>query len=55
MTSYGNNSFGSATIGRKARGTAAAPAAVQNGDELATFGALGYGATAFSPLSFAQG
>ena len=55
MTSYGNNSFGSATIGRKARGTAATPAAVQNGDELATFGALGYGATAFSPLSFAQG
>jgi hypothetical protein len=55
MTSYGNNSFGSATIGRKARGTAAAPTAVQDGDELATFGALGYGATAFSALSFAQG
>ncbi len=35
-------------IGRKARGTSAAPTAVQNGDTLVGFLAQGYGATGFS-------
>jgi hypothetical protein len=39
--------FGSFFIGRKARGTAAAPTAVQNGDGLAAFTGAGYGATGF--------
>jgi trimeric autotransporter adhesin len=39
--------FGSYFVGRKARGTAAAPAAVQNGDGLAAFTGGGYGATGF--------
>ena len=39
--------LGSYFIGRKARGTAAAPAAVQNGDGLAAFTGQGYGATGF--------
>ena len=39
--------FGSFFVGRKARGTAAAPAAVQNGDDLAVFSGEGYGATGF--------
>ena len=34
LTSYGNNWFGSNLIGRKARGTAAAPAAVLNNDSI---------------------
>ena len=39
---------GSLFVGRKARGTSAAPTAVQNGDNLVGFLAAGYGATAFS-------
>jgi hypothetical protein len=39
--------LGSFYVGRKARGTAAAPAAVQNGDDLAVFSGEGYGATGF--------
>ncbi len=50
-TSFGANSFGSEISGRKARGTASAPAAVQNGDALAIFGGKGYGATGFSGFS----
>jgi Chaperone of endosialidase len=40
--------LGSYFIGRKARGLAAAPSAVQNGDGLAAFVGEGYGATGFS-------
>jgi hypothetical protein len=39
--------FGSFYVGRKARGTAAAPAAVQNGDGLVEFSGEGYGTTGF--------
>ncbi|HEY6508357.1 MAG TPA: tail fiber domain-containing protein, partial [Vicinamibacterales bacterium] len=52
-TGQGNitaSTFGAASsniVGRRARGTAAAPTAVQNGDFLALFGGRGYGATAF--------
>lgn len=41
-------------IGRRARGTAASPAAVQNGDILARLGGNGYGATKFSQFSDAR-
>jgi hypothetical protein len=51
LTSYGNNSFGPEMAGRKARGTAAAPTRVLNGDALAIWGGKGYGTTAFSPIS----
>jgi hypothetical protein len=44
----GTSGAGSLFIGRKARGTAAAPSAVQNGDNLVGFLAQGYGATGFS-------
>jgi endosialidase-like protein len=40
--------LGSFYVGRKARGTAAAPAAVQNGDGLVEFSGQGYGASGFS-------
>ena len=40
---------GSAFLGRKARGTSAAPTALLAGDQLAFFGGKGYGATAFGP------
>jgi hypothetical protein len=43
-------SFGN-FIGRKARGTAGAPTALQQGDSIANFGARGYGATGFSTAS----
>ena len=39
---------GTGFVGRRARGTAAAPTAVQNGDALAVFTGRGYGATGFS-------
>jgi hypothetical protein len=47
-TTYASSGQGSLFIGRKARGTAAAPAAVQNGDVLAGFLGRGYGATNFN-------
>ena len=50
-TTYGTNSFGPELVGRKARGTAAAPSAAQNGDLLALIGGKGYGATNFSGLT----
>ncbi len=50
-TTYGTNSFGPELVGRKARGTVAAPSAVQNGDLLALVGGKGYGATNFSGLT----
>jgi hypothetical protein len=51
LTSYGNNSFGPEVAGRKARGTAAAPTGVLNGDALAIWGGKGYGTNGFSTLS----
>jgi len=50
-TTYGTNSFGPELVGRKARGTTAAPSAVQSGDLLALVGGKGYGATNFSGLT----
>ncbi len=44
----GTNSGGTLFVGRKARGTSAAPTAVQNGDNLVGFLAQGYGVTGFS-------
>jgi hypothetical protein len=48
MTSY-TNAVNPYYMARRARGTAAAPAAVQNGDALAGFYGEGYGTTAFGP------
>jgi Chaperone of endosialidase len=48
-SSYAANANASLFIGRKARGTLAAPTAVLSGDTLAGFIGQGYGATAFSP------
>ena len=47
-TTYANSGQGSLFVGRKARGTAAAPAAVQIGDVLAGLLGRGYGATNFN-------
>jgi hypothetical protein len=47
-TTFVNSGAGSLFVGRKARGAAAAPTAVQSGDNLVGFLGLGYGATAFS-------
>lgn len=47
-TTYQNTGQGSLFVGRKARGTAAAPAAVQNGDVLVGLLGRGYGATNFN-------
>ena len=47
-TTYANSGQGSLFVGRKARGTAAAPAAVQNGDVLTGLWGRGYGATNFN-------
>ena len=41
VSTYGNNSFGGTFVARKARGTQAAPTAVQNGDQLALFAGVG--------------
>lgn len=41
-------------IGRRARGTAAAPTATQNGDTIVRFGGNGYGTTKFSQFSDAR-
>lgn len=49
IDSYNNASaFGAALLFRSARGTAAAPTASQQNDELGWVGAYGYGASAFS-------
>jgi hypothetical protein len=42
---YGNNAFGGTFVARKARGTQAAPVAVQNNDQLAIFAGVGYATT----------
>jgi Chaperone of endosialidase len=47
-STYVASGQGSLFVGRKARGTAAAPAAVQNGDVLAGLLGRGYGATNFN-------
>lgn len=47
VTSF-TNAIGPYFMARRARGSAAAPAAVQNGDQLAAFAGKGYGATGFS-------
>ncbi|HEY6508355.1 MAG TPA: hypothetical protein VIY56_10105, partial [Vicinamibacterales bacterium] len=47
-STFATNNAGSGFVGRKARGTAAAPTAVQNGDSLAFFGGRGFGASGFS-------
>ncbi len=40
-STYGNNPFGGTFVARKARGTQAAPTAVQNGDQIALFSGVG--------------
>jgi hypothetical protein len=53
--SYGANTDNyTAFIGRRARGTASAPTAVQNGDIILRVGGNGYGATKFSQFSDAR-
>lgn len=53
--SYSNNSSDYASfIGRRARGTAASPTAVQNGDTIVRFGGNSYGTTKFSQFSDAR-
>ena len=47
---YANTTTSGGLAFRKARGTAAAPTAVQNGDFLASFSGRGYGATGFSSV-----
>lgn len=53
--SYSNiaNNY-SSFIGRRARGTALSPSAIQNGDIIVRFGGNGYGATKFSQFSDAR-
>jgi endosialidase-like protein len=51
MTSFTNNCCGPYYLARRARGTAAAPTAVQNGDGLSGLYGAGYGATAFGLTS----
>ena len=46
-STFANNNLGSTFVGRKARGSASLPSAVQNGDALASFAGMGYGANAF--------
>jgi hypothetical protein len=50
-TSYANANFAGAFVGRRARGTMSAPAAVQSGDALVFVGARGYDGTAFTSAS----
>ncbi len=53
--SYGANSVNyPAFIGRRARGTAESPSAVQNGDIITRLGGNGYGSTKFSQFSDAR-
>jgi hypothetical protein len=51
VTTFSNTASGSQLVGRKARGTAAAPLPVQNADTLALFGARGHGTTAFGTVA----
>ena len=44
-STYGINPFGGTFVARKARGTQAAPAAVQNGDQIALFAGVGMATT----------
>jgi hypothetical protein len=44
-STYGDNTFASAVVGKKVRGTQAAPAPVQNGDQIAVFVGVGQAAT----------
>ena len=53
VSTFSDIQFGSNLIGRKARGTAAAPAAVLNNDALLDLGANGYGTTAFGNFNAA--
>jgi hypothetical protein len=53
LSTFSNIQFGSNLIGRKARGTAAAPAAVLNNDALLDLGANGYGTTGFGNFNAA--
>ncbi len=53
VTSYAANGFGANVIGKKARGTQAAPTAVLNGDGLLTLSGNGYGATGFAGVNSA--
>jgi hypothetical protein len=50
-TSYSDLDFAGAFVGRRARGTMSAPAAVQSGDALVFMGARGYDGTAFTSVS----
>lgn len=52
---YSSDAVGAAFIGRKARGTISAPAAVAAGDRLATFGGVGDDGTAFINTSSSTG
>jgi hypothetical protein len=47
LTTYLNAFGGSSIVGQRARGTAAAPTALQNGDSLLELNTRGYGATGF--------
>ena len=53
ITSYTANGFGGNLIGKKARGTQAAPTSVLNNDGLLTLSGTGYGATGFGGVSSA--
>jgi hypothetical protein len=48
-TAFSLTGSGPSFLGRKARGSGAAPSAVQSGDTLAVFAGKGYGTTAFNP------
>jgi hypothetical protein len=50
-TSYSDPDFAGAFVGRRARGTMSAPAAVQSGDALVLIGARGYDGTDFTSAS----
>jgi hypothetical protein len=53
IDTYAGAGANSTLIGRKARGTAASPSAVQSDEVLMTFGASGYGTTQFSTATAA--
>jgi hypothetical protein len=53
ITSYAANGFGANLIGKKARGTQAAPTSILNNDGLLTLSGTGYGATGFAGVSSA--
>jgi hypothetical protein len=49
-----DSSVASAFSGRKSRGTAASPTAVQSGDSLATFAGIGHNGTAYGSINSAE-